>query len=80
VPQEGNTKHARVVRISYTLSRDTTQKSVAQFIAVCRRSKVVDMDTEGIKEARVFAGDGLCNGEKRRHASARFYALQSAIN
>jgi hypothetical protein len=25
VPQEGNTKHARVVRISYTLSRDTTE-------------------------------------------------------
>jgi hypothetical protein len=24
VPQEGNTKHARVMRISYTLSRDTT--------------------------------------------------------
>jgi hypothetical protein len=25
MPQEGNTKHACVVRISYTLSRDTTQ-------------------------------------------------------
>ena len=24
------------------------------------------MDTGGIKEARVFAGDGLCNGEKGR--------------
>jgi crotonobetainyl-CoA:carnitine CoA-transferase CaiB-like acyl-CoA transferase len=24
VPREGNSKHARVVRISYTLSRDTT--------------------------------------------------------
>jgi hypothetical protein len=25
VPREGNSKHVRVVRISYTLSRDTTR-------------------------------------------------------
>lgn len=30
MPQEGNTKHACVVRISYTLSRDTTKDWAAQ--------------------------------------------------
>jgi hypothetical protein len=26
MPREGNSKHARVIRISYTLSRDTTEE------------------------------------------------------
>jgi hypothetical protein len=38
------------------------------------------MGTEGLEEARVFAGDEPCNGEEKRHASARFDALQSVIN
>ena len=34
----------------------------------------------GIEEARVFAGDQLCNGEEIRHVPARFDARQSLIN
>ena len=38
------------------------------------------MGTEGLEEARVFAGDEPCNGEEKHRASARFDALQSVIN
>ena len=52
----------------------------AQFIAVCRKSKMVSMAREDLEEARVFAGDEPCHGEERRHASTRFDALQSVRN
>jgi predicted Zn-ribbon and HTH transcriptional regulator len=35
---------------------------------------------EDLAEVRVFAGDGLCNGEKMVSFSASVYALQSVIN
>ena len=35
---------------------------------------------EAIDEAHVGAGDASCNGEKIHRVSARFYALQTAIN
>jgi len=35
---------------------------------------------EDLEEVRVFAGDGLCNGEKMVSFSASVYALQSVIN
>jgi hypothetical protein len=35
---------------------------------------------EGIEEARLFAEDGLCNGEEIRRTSPRFYALQTVRN
>jgi hypothetical protein len=35
---------------------------------------------EGLAEVRVFAGDGLCNGEKMVSFSASVDALQSVIN
>src|SRR6266849_9439087 len=57
-----------------------SQTRVAQFIAVCRRSKRWPWAREGLEEARVFAGDEPCNGEEIRRAPARFYALQSVIN
>ena|SRR6266567_4526221 len=55
-------------------------KQNAQFIAVCRRSKMVAMGTRRPRRARVFAGDEPWHGEERRSASARFDALQSVIN
>ena len=35
---------------------------------------------EGIEEVRVFAGDEPCHREETHRASARLYALQTAIN
>jgi hypothetical protein len=35
---------------------------------------------KGLEAARVFAGAEPCHGEEIRHASARFYALQTARN
>jgi uncharacterized repeat protein (TIGR03833 family) len=56
------------------------QTGDTQFLAVCRRSKVVSMGSrKGIEEARVFADDEPCNGEEIRHAAARLYARQSVI-
>ena len=52
----------------------------AQWIAVCRRATVMSMGRGDIDEARLCAGDGLWDGEERRSASARFYALQSVRN
>ena len=55
-------------------------KLVAQFLAVCRRSKMVAMGTRRPQAANVFAGDEFCTGEEIWRASARFYALQTVIN
>ena len=57
------------------------QTGDAQFLAVCRRSKVVSMGSrEGIEEARVLTDDEPCNGEGRRRTAARFDARQSVIH
>src|SRR6266581_156122 len=52
----------------------------AQFLAVCRRSKVDTCAVDDIEEARLFAGDGLSSEEEIPSASARFDALQSVRN
>jgi hypothetical protein len=62
------------------LGWDTTFTWLAQFLAVCRRSKVVAMSPESIAETAVFAGDEPCWGEAICYATARFNALQSTIN
>jgi hypothetical protein len=38
------------------------------------------MGTRKLEKAHVFASDEPCNGEESHHASARFYALQTARN
>ena len=53
--------------------------AVAQFLRVCRRSKVVSMSPESLAETAVFAGDQPCHGEAIRDAPARFHVRQRAL-
>jgi hypothetical protein len=62
------------------LGWDTNFTWLAQFLAVCSRSKVVAMSPESIAETAVFAGDEPCHGEEIRYAPARFSVLQSMTN